>query len=275
MPRIAICAPSGPFDKTLAPRVTALAETEFPGVELHFHPQCFQAQNHFAGPDDIRLAALVECANDSRIDAVWFARGGYGAVRIAEAALAKFGPAARGKCFMGYSDAGYLLGGLYRGRIGLPVHGPMPVDIARPGGDAAVRRALAWFSGDAAGREPGLDKRPAVAFNLITLAMLAGTPLMPDLAGHVVVVEEVSEHLYAIDRLFFHVTAQLRGIAGLRLGRVSEVPDNDREFGATAEEIACFWCARHDIAFLGRADIGHDAANRIVPFGLATAQRQP
>ena len=41
-------------------------------------------------------------------------------------------------------------------------------------------------------------------------------------------VEEVAEHLYAVDRLFFHVTQHLRGVAGLRLGRVSEVPENDR-----------------------------------------------
>jgi len=104
----------------------------------------------------------------------------------------------------------------------------------------------------------------------MTLAMLCGTPLMPGLAGHVVMVEEVSEHLYAVDRLFFHLTAHLAGVAGLRLGRVSDVPVNDREFGLTVQEIARHWCARHAIAYLGQADIGHDAANKIVPFGLAT-----
>ncbi len=82
-------------------------------------------------------------------------------------------------------------------------------------------------------------------------------------------VEEVSEHLYAVDRLFFHVTAHLGGIAGLRLGRVSDVPENDRPFGAEPEEIARYWCERHAIPFLGEADIGHDSANRIMPFGLA------
>jgi muramoyltetrapeptide carboxypeptidase len=145
----------------------------------------------------------------------------------------------------------------------------MPVDVRREGGEAAVRRALGWLAGDASGMEPALDERPAVAFNLMTLAMLCGTPLMPGLAGHVVMIEEVSEHLYAVDRLFFHVTQQLRGIAGLRLGRVSAVPENDRPFGSGPEEIARHWCERVDIPFLGAADIGHDGANRIVPFGLA------
>lgn len=268
MSRIAICAPGTPITRDVADRVVAIA-AEFPQLELHFHEQCFVEDGHFAGPDALRLAALLECANDPAFDAVWFAKGGYGANRIAAEALAALDAAARAKTFLGYSDCGYLLAGVYRAGIGHPVHGPMPVDIRRDGGEAAVRRALGWLSGDAAGLEPSLDQRPAVAFNLITLAMLCGTELVPDLSGHVVMVEEVAEHLYAIDRLFFHVTQHLGGIAGLRLGRVSAVPENDRPFGATAEAIARDWCARSGIAFLGAADIGHDAANRIVPFGLA------
>jgi muramoyltetrapeptide carboxypeptidase len=269
MPSIAICAPSTPFTEPDAARVSALAAEEFPELELHFHPQCFLTEGHFAGSDAARLEALVDCANNPAFDAVWFARGGYGAVRIAQEAIERFGSAAQDKAFLGYSDAGTLLGGLYRARIGRPVHAPMPADIRRECGEEAVRRSLAYLAGDIAGLEPSLDRHPAVAFNLMTLAMVCGTPLMPGLAGHVVMLEEVSEHLYAVDRLLFHVTAHLGGIAGLRLGRVSEVPENDRPFGADVEEIARFWCDRHAIAFLGGADIGHDAGNKIVPFGLA------
>lgn len=270
--RIAICAPAAPFSHEDAARVSALAEAEFPDAELHFHPQCFEVEGHFAGPDERRLAALLECANDPAFAAVWFARGGYGSNRIAAAALERLDRAAYGKTFLGYSDGGYLLAGLYRARTGHPVHGPVPADLRREGGEAAVRRALGYLGGDRSGLEPSLDRHPTVAFNLTTLAMLCGTPLMPGLAGHVVMVEEVSEHLYAIDRLFFHVTAHLGGIAGLRLGRVSDVPENDRPFGTEPEQIARYWCERHDIPFLGAADIGHDAANKIVPFG---ANRSP
>lgn len=269
MPNVAICAPSAAFMKEDAERVLALAEAEFPGVKLHFHPQCFLSEGHFAGSDAAREAALVDCANDPAFDAVWFARGGYGAARIAEDALVRFDRAAQDKLFMGYSDGGTLLGGLYRHRIGQPVHAPMPADIRRAGGEAAVRRTLAWLAGDKSGEEPSRDQHPTVAFNLMTLAMLCGTPLMPGLAGHVVLVEEVCEYLYAVDRLFFHLTSHLGGIAGLRLGRISEVPENDRPFGAEPEEIVRHWCRRHAIPFLGSADIGHDIDNKIVPFGLA------
>ncbi len=271
--RIAICAPSTPITPDDADRVRALAR-EYPALQLDFHPQCFASEGHFAGSDALRLSAFLECANDPQIDAVWFARGGYGACRVVEDAMPQLSRVADGKRWLGYSDAGYLLGALYRERIGHPVHAPMPVDIRREGGEAAVRRTLAYLAGDAAGLEPSLGPRPAVAFNLMTLAMLCGTRLMPGLAGQVVMVEEVSEHLYAVDRLFFHVTAHLAGIAGLRLGRVSAVPENDRPFGHDVEAIARHWCTRHSIPFLGPADIGHDADNKIVPFGVAAARER-
>jgi len=268
MTRIAICAPATPITREIADAVTTMA-TEFPALALTFHEQCFAQDGHFAGSDGLRLAAFLECANDPAVDAVWFARGGYGSNRIAQTAIDRLSPAARSKAYVGFSDCGFLLAGLYKAGIGWPAHGPMPVNIRAADGPHCVRRTLAWFAGDDHGLEPGLDARPTVAFNLMTLAALTGTPLMPDLRGHVVIVEEVAEHLYAIDRLFFHVVAQLPGIAGLRLGSVTAVPENDRPFGSEAEDIARYWCAASGIPYLGRAQVGHDSANRIVPFGLA------
>ena len=225
--------------------------------------------------DQQRLEAFCALANDENIDAIWFVRGGYGACRIAADAMQKIGDTARDKIYMGYSDAGNMLGALYRAGIGFPIHGPMPADIRRDGGEAAVLRALSWLAEkDRAALEPSIDDRPHAAFNLMTLAMMAGTPIMPDLSGHVLMIEEVSEYLYAFDRALFHVTSHLNGagLAGIKLGRVSDVPENDRPFGDNAEAITKHWCARSGIAYLGRADIGHDAANKIVPFGRSTAR---
>lgn len=270
--RIAICAPGKRLDREHADAVQELVAGDA-AVDLYFHPQCFARHGHFAGSDAQRLAALVECANDPAVDAVWFANGGYGSNRIAADAVAQMGETARTKRYLGYSDTGYLLAALYKAGIGQCAHGPMVGDIRRDYGNAAVRRSVDFLSGGDAGLEPSLDGRPTVAFNLMTLAMLCGTDLMPDITGHVVMVEEVSEHLYAIDRLFFHTVQHLQGAAGLRLGRISDVPENDRPFGASDEEIAQFWCAKAGIEYLGRADIGHDAANTIVPFGLAANVR--
>jgi muramoyltetrapeptide carboxypeptidase len=269
--RIAVVAPSSRFSEEAAQRVTAIAARAQPGVELHFHPQCFLTHNHFAGTDAARADALVEAANDPAVDAIWFARGGYGACRIAEAALARLGPAARTKAWLGYSDAGFLLAGLYRAGFANVAHGPMPQDAMRDGGEAAVERALAWLAARAPETlEPGLEPgRPYAAFNITVLGMLLGTALEPDLAGHILLLEEVSEHLYATDRALFHLAASpaIQRVAGIRLGRVNDVKPNDPDFGESAGAVARHWCERYGIAWLGRADIGHDSANKVVLFG--------
>lgn len=271
MTRIAVCAPATPITREHADAARKLVAEEFPEHSISFHDQSFAQAGHFAGDDLVRLGALLDCANDPDIDVVWFARGGYGSNRIAEAAIAQMNKYARSKTYVGFSDMGYLLAALYRNGIGQPVHGSMPISAASDGGREAVRRVLRWLGGDNSVLEPSLDgQTPAVAFNLITLAMLTNTPMMPDLSGHVVMVEEVSEHLYSIDRLFFHLANTLPRIAGLRLGAITDIPENYVEFGQQPEEIARFWCTRAGIPYLGPAKIGHTAENRIVPFGLAS-----
>jgi muramoyltetrapeptide carboxypeptidase len=263
-------APSTPIGRETAARVQALADSVFPGLEIVFDPQCFARHNHFAGTDAERAEAFVRAANDPGFDAVWFARGGYGSCRIADGVLERLGPAAREKAYLGYSDAGFLLGGLYRHGIGAPAHGPMPNDIARIGGEEAVRRALSWLvDRDRGALEPGLAEGPAAAFNITVFGHLLGTALEPDLAGHSLILEDVSEHMYRTDRAMFHLTgaAGVRKVAGIRLGRCSEIPVNDPDFGESEEEVFRFWCERAGIPYLGRADIGHDAGNKVVPFG--------
>ena len=269
--KIGICAPAAAFTRDDAGHVIALAAQTHPKAELVFHDQCFLEAGHFAGTDQQRLNAFVALANDPGIDAIWFARGGYGACRIAEDAVKRLTAPARRKTYLGYSDQGNLLGTLYKAGIGWPVHGPMVADIRREGGEAAVKRALDWLiKADPKTLESHVERgNQYAAFNLMTLAMMVGTPLMPDLKGHVLMVEEVSEYLYAFDRAFFHVAEHLKNarLAGLRLGRVSDIPENDRPFGESAEEIAQRWCDKYGIAYLGRADIGHDSDNKVVPFG--------
>ena len=270
--RIAVVAPSSRFSEEAAARVAAIAARTQPDVELHFHPQCFLSHNHFAGTDAARADALVEMANDTSFDAIWFARGGYGACRIADDALGRLGPAARRKTWLGYSDAGFLLAGLYRAGFADVAHGPMAQDVMRDGGEAAIERALAWLAGrSAASLESGLQPgRRHAAFNIIVLGALLGTSLEPDLADHILLLEEVSEHMYAVDRALFHLAANpaIQRIAGIRLGRVGDVKSNDPDFVESEEMVVRSWCERYSIPYLGRADIGHDSANKVVPFGL-------
>jgi len=263
-------APGRTLAREAADAVVALAAAQHPGVELIVHPQCFLSDGHFAGADAVRAGAFVEMANDPAIDALWFARGGYGAGRLLEVVMPALGPAAAAKPYLGYSDAGFLLAALYAGGIGRPAHGPMPADIVRAGGEVAVTRALDWLVKGAADTvEPSLGTTPAVAFNLSILAALVGTRWLPDLTGHVLMIEEVAEPLYRIDRLLFQLASApaLRGLAGVRLGRVSDVVPNDPPWGEPLGDMVARWCGVLGVPLLGGADIGHDAGNKVVPFG--------
>ena len=265
--KIAVVAPSNQLSREAAEKVQSIAAARG-DCELLFHPQCFLSDGHFAGADSERLAALRQVMADPSVDAVWFARGGYGSNRIAEEAVRDIPVAARFKQFMGYSDTGFLLAALHKAGL-QAAHGPMPQDAVREDGEAAIARALDWLvRGDAASLEPRL-RAPAIAFNLTVLSTLLGTVLEPDFAGTELLIEEVSEHHYRIDRLMFHVTASanVRRAARIRLGRASDVPANEPAFGADEQAIVAHWCARAGIELGPSADIGHDSANKVVPFG--------
>ena len=271
--RIGVVAPGSRIEPLTAERIRSLASRLYAAhaPEIVFHPQCFSSSGHFAGDDAVRAAAFLEVANDVDVDVLWFARGGYGSGRLTECILPGLRDAARDKIYMGYSDAGALLAALYRAGFNRLAHGPMPSDIARPNGDLAVGRALAFLVDRAPeSLEPTCSPSLATAaFNITVLSHLMGTPFEPDLRDHVLMLEEVGEHMYRIDRCLLHLTgtATIRGVAGIKLGRCSAIPPNEPDFGVSEEQLAMHWCERTGIPYLGRADIGHDIDNKIVPFG--------
>jgi len=266
-------APGARIDTAVADQVKAIAAALYPDrtPDLRFHAQCHLSSGHFAGDDAARTAAFLEIANDPSVDALWFAKGGYGSCRLGEGWVSQLTEAAKDKTYLGYSDTGYLLARLYKEGFGRLVHGPMPSDVRRAGGQAAIERALRYLverSPDTLEASVSAESR-TVAFNLTILSQLVGTPWQPDLAGHVLMLEEVSEEMYRIDRALFHVTSNpaIRKVAGIMLGRCSEIPPNDPDFVLGEVEVFEHWCAQSGIRYLGRADIGHDGGNKVVPFG--------
>ena len=270
--RIGVVAPGNRIEPALATDVSALAFDLYgKRVTLRFHPQCYLSAGHFAGSDEERARAFLDYANDESLDAIWIARGGYGSARIAAAVCAGLGEAARRKAYLGYSDAGALLGALYSRGFSHVFHGPMPADLLRNNGSEAVKRAISFLvERDAGALEPSVTRDTVTAaFNMTILSHMIGTPFQPLLDGHVLMLEEVAEHMYRIDRTMQHITTAdgFARLAGLRLGRCSAIPDNDPVFDGNEEDVARLWCERAKIPYLGRADIGHDIANKIVPFG--------
>ncbi len=272
--KIAVVAPARSISQAGAARVAAFAALYYPQVELVIDSQVYLEAGHFAGPDAVRAETFLKYANDPGVDAIWFGRGGYGSNRILAEVMPNLGAPAREKSYMGFSDMGFLLGALYARRIGRPIHGPMASNVSESSKGIGVGRALGWLvDKDRNALEPSLAGRPAAAFNLAILTALIGTPWVPDLTDHVLYIEEVSEAYYRIDRMLFQMAhaTQLRGIAGVRLGTVTDVPagDTEAEFGESLEAMMDRWCRDMGVPYLGRARIGHDADNMVVPFGIA------
>lgn len=274
--RIGIVGVSSVLDPDVEPRTREIAERLYgasaPALEFApFHAPC----GHFAATDEQRAQDFLAFANRPDLDAVWFCRGGYGSGRLIEPILAGLKPAAREKEYLGYSDAGSLLGALYREGFPRLAHGPMPHDalIYEKSGQS-VERALRWLvDKDPAALEAGVDgAAPTAAFNIVILSNLIGTPFMPDLSGHVLMLEEVWEEMYRIDRCLFQLTSNpmIRKVKEIRLGYWKE-KENAPPFGMTDEQVIRYWCERSAIPYGGRAEVGHYEANRVVPFGVYPA----
>ena len=269
---IGVVAPAKAITIEAADKLSRLAYERYGSeVKLKFHPQCFLEHGHFAGTDEARSLAFLEYANSPEHDVIWSARGGYGCMRLHDDMFDRLNENARAKAYIGYSDFGAVLARLYKMQIGRLIHGPMPVEVNRSvGGEECVTRVLDYVTGRSKdGIEPTRSAHPRIAINLTILEHIIGTPWQPDLSGHVIMIEDVGEYEYAIDRKMFTLCSNenIRKCHGIALGRMSDIPENEIAFGMTYEESVQDWCHRSGIKYLGRADIGHDWENKLVIWG--------
>jgi muramoyltetrapeptide carboxypeptidase len=274
MIRVGIVAPARRLTEATALAVQTLAARSGLPIDLVIHPQCHLEFGHFAGDDSARLTAFLEMANDPEIDAIWFARGGYGAARLLDGLSGKLTNSALNKVYLGYSDIGFLFAALMTLGCRFCAHGPLVGDIDRVGGEAAALRALTFLSRtDVSGLAPGLDdSHPNLAFNLTVLRSLMGTRFEPPTQTRATLwLEDVAEYTYATDRSMFQLTGSswfAANVADVHIGRFSLVPENEVHFHLDSPGTVAAWCASVGVNAHSGADIGHDCDNKIVPFGL-------
>jgi muramoyltetrapeptide carboxypeptidase len=273
MIRVGIVAPSRRLTEEAADRIQRLVAFSGLPVELVIHSQCHLAFGHFAGTDAQRLDAFLEMANDPTLDAIWFARGGYGAARLLDGLADQISPAALTKVYLGYSDLGFLFAGLMNLGCRFCAHGPLVADIDRPGGEATALRALTFLARDRPCQLANGVARQSfnLAFNLTVLRSLLGTRYEPKcLETSVLWLEDVGEYDYATDRAMFQLSESnwfKANIGEVRIGRFSLVPENEVQFSLSSPQIIAHWSDLAGVPASGGADIGHDANNKIVPFG--------
>lgn len=261
---ISLVAPSRWIDPDLCGEVETLCQAA--GWQVEMAPQVTERDGQLAGPDAVRGEAL-NAALAGEAGLIWAARGGYGAMRVLNFVESCSIP----KLFMGYSDACALQLGALGPHVRC-IHGPMPIDLAMGRGEV-VAPALAYADEllEAGKVEPqthmlrsiktGAGVGKVMVMNLAVLCAMLGTRFEPEFDDTLLILEDVGEYHYALDRLFWRLSQSRLApkLTGLVLGTFSDLEDNEVPWGETPEQMA----ARHfaGLPIASGMPVGHTAAN--------------
>lgn len=269
-----VIAPSGPFDKALFERGLAVARRHF---DIAVDPRIDSKSRYLAGDDVTRLDVLQE-ALDSEVTALLVARGGYGAMRL----LPHLSLPVRPPVLVGFSDV-TALHSLWLQRGLRSVHGPVLTQLGGQPTEVAAR-LFSLFDGQPPPplhgnhtHVPGVAEGPLVGGNLSVLAALAGTPYFPRLDGAVVLLEDVGERPYKLDRLWtqLRLEGSFTRCAGIVLGDFTECEERNADY--TSTDVIADLAQALGKPCLAGLPIGHGAVNMPVVLGArarldATAQ---
>jgi len=242
-------------------------------------PHMFDRAGQFAGSDELRARSLKEAFTDPAVDAIICARGGYGSPRILDlidwAEIAK-----HPKPFIGYSDITAILNTLVF-RCGMPAfHGPMLSDLhdEKPADEQTLRGLLEALHGTY-GDWPMLCNTaevlaqgdviaPMVGGNLTVLASLAGTSTEFSADGAILLLEDVCEYIYRLDRALVQMrrAGMLDGVKGVIISDLIEVEDGNVPFGKTAHEMVLSHFP--GVPVVAGLPAGHGPRKATLPFGI-------
>tara|TARA_X000000950_G_C13814728_1_gene619254 strand:- start:165 stop:1130 length:966 start_codon:yes stop_codon:yes gene_type:complete len=221
---------------------------------------------YFSGTDQQRVAELNAAWNDPSVDGVLYVGGGWGGARVLEAGFRFPG---RALWTVGFSDSSSLL--LAQWAAGLPgaIHG------SSGGPDERWQRTVALLSGhpvtplQGVGRRPGQAKGPLVVTNLTVATHLIGTPWMPDLRGAILVLEDVGEAPYRVDRMLtqWRSAGLLQQLSGVACGRFSWEKDDILPGDFTMEEILEDRLGDLGVPLIVDLPVGHGLPNMALPLG--------
>jgi len=264
---VAIVAASGPFPADRYTRGKAVLEARGLRVREYLPDAPFR---YLAGTDEQRAAGVRAAFADPDVRAVFAARGGYGAMRLLPA-LDFAEIAASGKALVGFSDVTALHLALQR-EGARSVHGPV---VTRLGEEPphALDRLFSLLAGETPaplqGRAlvPGSAGGRLVGGNLSVLTRLVGTRWLPSLDGCVLLLEDVGERPYRLDRMWTHLqlAGLLDGVAGVVLGDFTGC--DDPQSGLGAQELMAEFVRALGKPAIGGFPIGHGDVHLAVPLG--------
>lgn len=272
--RVALVAPAGPLrdeqdlERSIA-NVSRFGWVAVPGEHV------LERDGYLAGSDEHRLADLNRFLRDDSVDAIWCIRGGYGMMRLLEHvdydALTR-----KPKAIIGYSDITALHAAVGRRCDLVSYHGPTArahlTDKTR--GSLQVILGEPWkeFTIVDASLTPlrsGMARGRLAGGNLALLAALAGTPYAPDLDGAILLLEDVNEAVYRIDRMLTQLwlSGALGSITGLVFGRFTEIPEDPANAERPLDRVLEEFAARCGVPCVSGFPIGHIDDQDTFPLG--------
>ena len=269
---IGVVAPSSPFPaERLKPGLEYLRSR---GYLLKEGEALYKKERYLAGDDRSRADDLMNMFMDPDVDAIFVSRGGYGSARLLD--LLDFDTIRENaKLLVGFSDTTALQLGLFA-RIKLVTYSGLTLcgDVTETGFEAYTEQAF-WEALEGQEISPAEnlqvlregDFEGALLGGCLSLVVsLLGTSYFPDLAGAVLVLEDVNEPFYRIDRMFnqLRMTGMLERVAGILLGSFEGyVPEDEGSlldvFESLAESVSC--PIRYGLPY------GHGAVRRVMPLG--------
>lgn len=274
---VMLVSPSGPTRPERVARGVELLTGW--GLRPVLAPNAYARHGYLAGTDTLRAADLNHALTDPRVRGVICTRGGYGAQRVVDAidmAAVRRDP----KVVAGFSDITSLQFALWRGARLAGVHGPGAawLDERTPLRSAESLHAALMTTGpvtvtavseeETVGvRVPGRATGPLLGGNLCLIVASIGTPDLPDLTGAVLLIEEVQEPPYKVDRMLTQLrrSGVLAGLAGVAVGQFTNCTD---AWPVGVADVLTERLGDLGVPVLGGLPIGHGVGQLTVPVGV-------
>jgi len=241
------------------------------GLKVELGKFCIEKDNaYLAASDEERLSDFQHMLDSHSIDAIFCARGGYGTTRILDqldfSAFLK-----HPKWILGFSDITALHLKLHQ--LGLPsIHGCMPTQFSNPEYEFSVERLKELLFAEHSieiSAKPNRYNREGKATGIIIGGNLSlvvdslGTSTEPDTTNKILVLEEIDEQLYKVDRMFTQLkrAGKLSHLAGLVIGHMTDLKDTELPFNYSIEELILDKVSAYKYPIGFNFSIGHEAHN--------------
>lgn len=217
------------------------------GLKVILSKNLFEQSNQFAGTDEQRAEDLQSMLDNDDIKAIFCARGGYGTIKILD--LLDFSNfIKKPQWIVGYSDITALHAHLNQNLGVKSIHGIMPLNFTKNSAEnEAVKSLKKVLWGEKTNyqflahdfNKQGNMEGELIGGNLSVLYSIAGTKFDIDTNGKILVLEDLDEYLYHIDRMMMNLKygGKLKNLKGLIVGGMTDMNDNQISYGKSAYEI--------------------------------------